>query len=154
MCAASLFRFMLAALSARSTPTRFCFTRTQKAGFHVVAVAGASQDVPRKYGANEGRGGRYTYVLDLKTEDLAFLPASIHAERTLCATAYGEDADFSEKYFDLMGEWLDKGEFRAQKVTVIPGGLSGVKEGLWRLQDGEVRGEKLVYHISETPGLA
>ncbi|GAA6057442.1 hypothetical protein JCM3770_002466, partial [Rhodotorula araucariae] len=174
----------------------------KKAGFHVVAVAGASQDVPKEYGADEvidyrnktsdelieaivssnggkgvtyiydavtekgsteaslgalvkqGRGGRYTYVLDLKTEDLAFLPASIHTERTLCATAYGEDADFSEKYFDLVGEWLEKGEFRPQKVTVIPGGLTGVKEGLRRLQEGEVRGEKLVYRIAETPGLA
>ncbi|BGP47302.1 hypothetical protein JCM10450v2_003154 [Rhodotorula kratochvilovae] len=174
----------------------------KKAGFHLVATAGASQDVPKKYGADEvidyrnkssdelidaiassnggkgvtyiydavtengsteaslgalvkqGRGGRYTYVLDLKLEDTAFLPATIHTERTLCATAYGEDADFSEKWFDWVGEALEKGDFRPQKVTVIPGGLAGVKEGLRRLQEGEVRGEKLVYRIAETPGLA
>ncbi|BGP39198.1 hypothetical protein JCM10449v2_003136 [Rhodotorula kratochvilovae] len=102
----------------------------------------------------QGRGGRYTYVLDLKLEDTAFPPATIHTERTLCATAHGEDADFSEKWFDWVGEALEKGEFRPQKVTVIPGGLAGVKEGLRRLEQGEVRGEKLVYRISETPGLS
>lgn len=39
-------------------------------------------------------------------------------------------------------------------MTVVPGGLEGVEEGLRRLQQGEVRGEKLVYRIKETPGLA
>jgi len=52
------------------------------------------------------------------------------------------------------GEWHESGELKVQKVTVLPGGLSGVAEGLQRLQDGKVSGEKLVYRISETPELA
>lgn len=173
---------------------------SQKAGLHVVAIAGASHSVPLSYGADEvidyrskshaelvdaiassaggrlkyaydavseggtieaiaeafdrlGGGGRVTYVLTYSDEQLAKLPKSVEYVRTLCATAYGEDSDFSEKWFDRVGEWLEKGEFRPQKVTVVPGGLEGVKEGLRRLQEGEVRGEKLVYRIAETPGL-
>ena len=175
---------------------------SQKAGYHVVAVAGASQDVATSYGADEvidyrnksedeligaiaashggrgvshvydavsehgsteaslgalvksGRGGRYTYVLPVELESFGFLPATIKHERTLCATAHEDEGEFAQRYFDLVGEWMDRGEFRAQKVTVIPGGLEGVKEGLRRLQAGEVHGEKLVYRIAETPGLA
>ncbi|GAA5843998.1 hypothetical protein JCM9279_003697 [Rhodotorula babjevae] len=174
----------------------------KKAGYHVVAVAGASCAVATAYGADEvidyrhksedelvsaiaasnggrgveyvydavseggsteaslgalvksGRGGRYTYVLPIDDTQLAFLPSTIKHERTLCATAHEHEGEFAQKYFDLVGSWMDKGEFRAQKVTVVPGGLEGVKEGLRRLQAGEVHGEKLVYRIAETPGLA
>ncbi|GAA5947211.1 hypothetical protein JCM3775_007596 [Rhodotorula graminis] len=172
------------------------------AGYHVVAVAGASQAVATSYGADEvidyrhksndelvdaiaashggkgvthvydavsehgstqaslgaliksGRGGRYTYVLPIDDAELAFLPATIKHERTLCATAHEDEGEFAQRWFDWVGDKMDKGEFRAQKVTVVPGGLEGVKEGLRRLQEGEVHGEKLVYRINETPGLA
>lgn len=33
----------------------------------------------------------------------------------------------------------------------MPGGLAAVDEGLRMLQDGEVRGFKLVYRIADTP---
>ncbi|BGO98646.1 zinc-binding oxidoreductase [Rhodotorula toruloides] len=172
----------------------------KKAGYHVVAIAGSSQDVPKSYGADEvldyrnkstsslafeirqsygGKGvkyiydavsegtlevvaealkdvegAKYTYVLTYTEEQLKTLPSNVHPERTLCATAYGEDSDFAEKWFDWVGKAIEAGGFRAQKVTVVPGGLEGVKEGLRRLQQGEVRGEKLVYRIKETPRLA
>ncbi|GAA5894420.1 hypothetical protein JCM8208_006230 [Rhodotorula glutinis] len=181
----------------------YCIQLLKMAGYHVVAVAGASQAVATSYGADEvidyrhksedelasaiaashggqgvshvydavsehgsteaslgalvksGRGGRYTYVLPVdELEAFAFLPSTIKHERTLCATAHDDEGDFAQKYFDLLGEWMDRGEFRAQKVTVVPGGLDGVKEGLRRLKEGEVHGEKLVYRIAETPGLA
>ncbi|BGP15126.1 hypothetical protein JCM10213_006541 [Rhodosporidiobolus nylandii] len=99
-------------------------------------------------------GGKTTYVLTYSDEQLSKLPKSVEAVRCLCATAYGEDSDFAEHWFDRVGEWLEKGEFWPQKVTVVPGGLEGVAEGLRRLEKGEVRGEKLVYRIAETPGLA
>ncbi|GAA5860524.1 hypothetical protein JCM8547_000330 [Rhodosporidiobolus lusitaniae] len=99
-------------------------------------------------------GGKATFVLPYTEEQLEKLPKSVEATRTLCATAYGEESDFAEVWFDRVGEWLEKGEFRPQKVTVVFGGLEGVKEGLRRLQQGEVKGEKLVYRIAETPGLA
>ncbi|TNY21205.1 chaperonin 10-like protein [Rhodotorula diobovata] len=173
----------------------------KKAGFHVVAVAGASQDVAKAYGADEvidyrgkseddlasaiaashggkgvthvfdavtehgstqaclgalvksGHGGRYTYVLPVELEEFGFLPANIKHERTLCGTAHEDEGNFAQKWFDWVGDAIEKGEFRAQKVAVLPGGLEGVKEGLRRLQAGEVHGEKLVYRIKETPGL-
>ncbi|GAA5841465.1 hypothetical protein JCM11251_007147 [Rhodosporidiobolus azoricus] len=99
-------------------------------------------------------GGKYTYVLTYTDEQLSTIPKSVDAVRTLCATAYQGEEDFAEHWFDRVGEWLEKGDFRAQKVTVVPGGLAGVEEGLRRLKEGEVKGEKLVYRIKETPGLA
>ncbi|GAA6014869.1 hypothetical protein JCM10207_002207 [Rhodosporidiobolus poonsookiae] len=99
-------------------------------------------------------GGKYTYVLTYSDAQLASIPKTVEPVRTLVATAYGEDSAFAETWYDRAGQWLEKGEFRPQKVTVVPGGLAGVEEGLRRLQQGEVRGEKLVYCIAETPGLA
>lgn len=86
-------------------------------------------------------------------EEFGFLPANIKHERTLCGTAHEDEGNFAQKWFDWVGDAIEKGEFRAQKVAVLPGGLEGVKEGLRRLQAGEVHGEKLVYRIKETPGL-
>lgn len=174
----------------------------QLSGLHVVAIAGSSQDVPKKYGADEvidyrgkskdelisaitsshggkgvthiydavseggsaeaslgalikqGRGGRYTYVLFVGKELLESLPASIQAAQTVCWTAWGDDAAFAEHWFDWLGEKIETGEFKPQKVTVVPGGLGGVKEALRRLKNGEVRGEKLVLRVAETAGLA
>ena len=40
------------------------------------------------------------------------------------------------------------------KITVVPGGLAGVKEGFRRMREKEVSGEKLVFRVSETPGLS
>ncbi|GAA6042015.1 hypothetical protein JCM8097_009146 [Rhodosporidiobolus ruineniae] len=98
---------------------------------------------------------KVSYVLTAsKEQEQLYAAKQVGFERCLCATAYGEDSDFAEHWFDRLGEWVEEGSFRSQKVTVIPGGLEGVKEGLRRLQQGEVRGEKLVYRIAETPGLA
>ncbi|GAA5914764.1 hypothetical protein JCM6882_002736 [Rhodosporidiobolus microsporus] len=109
------------------------------------AIAGA---------VDKNGGGKATFVLTYSEEQLAALPKSVEYVRTLCATAYQGEDDFAEKWFDQVGEWIERGDFRAQKVTVVPGGLAGVEEGLRRLKEGEVRGEKLVYRIAETPGLA
>ena len=53
----------------------------------------------------------------------------------------------------LVGGWLESGELKPQKVTVVPGGLAGVSEGLKKYEEGRVSGEKLVYRIKETPDL-
>lgn len=178
-----------------------CFSVAQLAGYRVVAVSGASQDVAAKYGADEtldyrnkadealaeeirksngGKGVKYVYdavsengtvnvaalalkdvegaayghVLPLNEEELKVMPSNVHVERILCGTSHDNvDADFAEKWFDWLGPALEKGEIRPQKVTIVPGGLEGVKEGLRRLAKHEVKGEKLVYRIKETPGL-
>lgn len=93
------------------------------------------------------------YVLTYDDKTLSKLPKGVKAVRTLVATAHGEDSDFAKKYFRLVGQWIDKGEFKAQRTTLIPEGLVGVAEGLRRLQEGETRGEKFVYRIEDTPRL-
>ncbi|GAA6010111.1 hypothetical protein JCM11491_005872 [Sporobolomyces phaffii] len=101
-------------------------------------------------------GGKYTHVLPISDEQVKSLPKGVTTHHELCNVAYGgtdEEKRHCEKYFDLLGEWLAKGEFKSQRVEVLPGGLAGVKEGLRRLKQGEVKGQKLVYRIAETPGL-
>ncbi|GAA6059781.1 hypothetical protein JCM10212_003676 [Sporobolomyces blumeae] len=98
-------------------------------------------------------GGKYTHVLPLSDEVRNDLPSGVTLHHTVCDTAYGKDQAHCEKYFDLLGEWLDQGKFRSQRVEVVPGGLEGVKDGLRMLQDGKVNGKKLVYRVAETPAL-
>jgi NADPH:quinone reductase-like Zn-dependent oxidoreductase len=64
-----------------------------------------------------------------------------------------EDKAFAAKFFERLEEWLREGRIIPNKITVVPGGLEGVKEGFRRMRDKEVSGEKLVFRISETPGL-
>lgn len=101
-------------------------------------------------------GGRYTHVLPISDEQAKSLPEGVTAHAEMCNVAYQgpeEEQKHCEKYFDLLGEWLAKGEFRTQRLEIVPGGLGGVEEGLRRLQQNEVKGQKLVYRIAETPGL-
>ena len=98
-------------------------------------------------------GGKATYVLLYSDDFLSKLPASLEHSRTMVAEAYGADAEFATKWFAKLGEWMEEGTFKAQKVTIIEGGLNGVAEGLRRLKDGEVKSEKFVYRIKETQGL-
>lgn len=102
-------------------------------------------------------GGKYTHVLPLSEEQTRSLPETVTTHHELCAVAYSgsdEERAHCEKFFDALGEWLKNGEFRSQRVEVVPGGLEGVKEGLRRLEQNEVKGQKLVYRVAETPGLA
>ncbi|GAA5892344.1 zinc-binding alcohol dehydrogenase family protein [Sporobolomyces salmoneus] len=101
-------------------------------------------------------GGRYTHVLPISEEQAKSLPEGVTAHLEMCDAAYKgpkEEQELCEKYFDLLGQWLEKGEFRPQRLEILPGGLEGVKEGLRRLKEGEVRGQKLVLRIADTPGL-
>ncbi|GAA5927258.1 zinc-binding alcohol dehydrogenase family protein [Sporobolomyces koalae] len=101
-------------------------------------------------------GGKYTHVLPLSEEQTKSLPKGVTTHHEMCDVAYNgtdEEKQHCEKYFDLLGKWLEQREFRSQRLEVIPGGLAGVKEGLRRLQQNEVKGQKLVYRIAETPGL-
>jgi NADPH2:quinone reductase len=61
--------------------------------------------------------------------------------------------DFASAYFRLFTRWAEQGRFDPHPHEVIPGGLSGVEEGLRRLQQGKVNAKKLVFRIEETPGI-
>lgn len=93
------------------------------------------------------------YTLTYDDALLSSLPSNITTTRTLVATAYGDDTEFAAKYYRLAGDWLEKGELKGMKVTVVDRGLEGVDEGLKRLQEGKISGEKLVYRIEDTPAL-
>lgn len=58
-----------------------------------------------------------------------------------------KDQALAQHYFTELGKWFAAGEFRGQKVTVLPGGLSAVQEGFKRLESGKISGEKLVYNL-------
>ncbi|GAA5886594.1 hypothetical protein JCM5296_005341 [Sporobolomyces johnsonii] len=107
-----------------------------------------------KTGGAGAAGGKFTHVLPYSEEQIAALPEGVTAHHTTCNTAYEGDSEFAEHWFGRVGEWIERGEFKSQRVTVVPGGLAGVEEGLRRLQQHEVKGEKLVYRIAETPGLS
>ena len=64
-----------------------------------------------------------------------------------------EDKAFAEKFFPWLEERLKEGKIKPNRITVVPGGLEGVKEGFRRMREKEVSGEKLVFRIAETPGL-
>jgi NADPH:quinone reductase len=71
--------------------------------------------------------------------------------RTLPASP--EDKAFTGRFFPKLEQWLKEGKITPNKITVVPGGLAGVSEGFRRMRDKEVSGEKLVFRVSDTPGL-
>jgi len=64
-----------------------------------------------------------------------------------------EDKAFAIQFFERLEEWLREGKIRPNKVTIVPGGLTGIPDGFRRMKERKISGEKLVYCIAETPGL-
>jgi NADPH:quinone reductase-like Zn-dependent oxidoreductase len=124
--------------------------------FDTVSEKGTYQLAAKALDANECQGGLIATVLP--AQDADSLPKSVTVTLTTSPSVHKPDSPQVEALVDTMvkkaGEWLESGELKVQKVVVIPGGLSGVAEGLQRLQDGKVSGQKLVYRIRETPELA
>lgn len=100
-------------------------------------------------------GGKVANVLPYpKKQVAAIVPANVSTAWTSVGDAHsGKIDDFTKKLFKAAADWMEEGEFKAQTVVVVPGGLKGVEEGLRRLAAG-VSAVKLVYRIDETPGLA
>lgn len=115
--------------------------------------------------APDVKGARMVLVLYPSEE----LPSHIQYLQTSVFSCYGEeqkfgtrilpavpeDMAFAERFFPKLEEWLEEGnKIMPNKITVVPGGLEGVKEGFRRMRDKEVSGEKLVFRIADTPGLS
>ncbi|KAL5498916.1 hypothetical protein ACEPAH_1434 [Sanghuangporus vaninii] len=97
--------------------------------------------------------GKITFLLPVG-DDLKQVPEGIEYERTLVGAAYGEDKDFSARFYRQIGQWLAASPpFQPNRVKVLPDGLASVPKGLELLKTGKVHGEKLVYRIADTPGL-
>jgi len=88
----------------------------------------------------------------------ASLPGSFNFSQTSVSDLHNPGKagaqEFGARLAKLAGEWLESGELKPPKVTVIPGGLGSVGEAIARLQDGKVSAGKLVYRIGEIPDLA
>jgi len=124
--------------------------------YDAVAEHGSFEASTIALSKSKNGGGRYTHVLPISDSQKESLPKGVTNHPEMCNVAYGDDkseTEHCEKYFDLLGEWIEKGEFKSQRVELIPNGLEGVKEGLRMLKEGEVKGQKLVYKIADTPGL-
>ncbi|KAI9030614.1 hypothetical protein DFJ74DRAFT_475781 [Hyaloraphidium curvatum] len=95
-------------------------------------------------------------TIPIPAADLARVPRNVELVPSLVGAAHdlARDGPFAARWFARVGRWLGEGTFHANRVRVLPGGLAGVPEGLRMLERGEVSGEKLVYRIADTPGLA
>lgn len=68
--------------------------------------------------------------------------------------AMPEDTEFAKRFFPALEGWLrEGGKIIPNKITIVEGGLEGVREGFRRMREKEVSGEKLVFRIAETPGV-
>ncbi|KAH9921196.1 GroES-like protein [Epithele typhae] len=72
------------------------------------------------------------------------------------AASYGspylaEHRAFGEEVYAWLGEWLETGVIKPNKVEVLAGGLAGVAVGLARMRENKVSAVKLVVHPQETP---
>ena len=59
--------------------------------------------------------------------------------------------DFGYLYSRLFGQGLKDGWFQPHPVKVVPGGLSGVADGLNNLREGKASAVKYVFKVEDTP---
>jgi len=89
----------------------------------------------------------------------------VENKRTMAYTAIGElfkfgdteypgneeDFKFAKMFWSLSEKLLGEGKFKVHPPSVGKGGLKGVLEGLQKMREEKVSGQKLVYKVSETP---
>lgn len=109
-------------------------------------------------------GGKVSVFSGANKYDEDAIPASVEIIYTFVGTAHEgaykpgmpkqpsseaacEDVEFSGQLFRWLEEIIAQGKFEGHPFEVIPGGLSGVEEGLNRLRDGKAAGKKLVYQV-------
>lgn len=118
--------------------------------------------------------GKITVVLPINEEEIKRAPEGISISRTWVRTAQQENeaCEYFElkaeslinffallvasRYYARASEWLQPhagSPLRPNRVKLLPGGLESIRSGLELLQNGKVHAEKLVYRISETPGI-
>ncbi|KAF5342139.1 hypothetical protein D9611_002033 [Ephemerocybe angulata] len=107
---------------------------TQKVGFELLASGGGIATVQQPQPDLEERASnenkKFAWVIGAKT-----LPHNVQLLRDV---------------YSQFTELLVKGDIKPNRVEVIAGGLNGVGEGLTRLQENKVSGEKLVVRPQET----
>jgi NADPH:quinone reductase len=64
-----------------------------------------------------------------------------------------EDVDFAYSLFKLAGRWLSQGKMSGHPYEILPHGLDSIEDGLRQLKEGNISAKKLIYRISDTPGI-
>lgn len=104
-------------------------------------------------------GGDYCSLLPVKVPR-----KNVNSHQTMAYTVFGEPFDFgdstipevpedkafAEEFFPVAERLLADGKIRPHPQTVGAGGLRGVLDGMQRMREGKVSGEKLVYRVAET----
>lgn len=62
-----------------------------------------------------------------------------------------EDFEFARSFMGMTETLLGDGRLTNHREKIGENGLLGVVDGLNRMQEGKVRGEKLVYRVADTP---
>ena len=111
--------------------------------------------------SSEDEGCRYSTIL-LVDED--FPRKGVEASQTLMYTMFGEyfdkydlewpasqaDWEFAKMWMGLTEKLVAEGKLKAHPKRIESSGLEGIVRGIEELRQEKVRGEKLVYRISDT----
>lgn len=89
---------------------------------------------------------KYTYVGVVHSG--AYLPSM--PKQPLNKDSVKSAPEFAYVLFRYLSRMLAQGKFEGHPFKVIPGGLGGVEAGLQLLKDGQSKGFKFVYRITDT----
>ncbi|KAL0953200.1 hypothetical protein HGRIS_004455 [Hohenbuehelia grisea] len=101
-----------------------------------------------------GSGLKYVYDAvhsPITQAEVDFLAPGKEATAVFAATHVFKDA--GRELFAKLPEFLEKGIIKPNRIEKLPGGLSGIVEGLARLETGQISGKKLIVVPSETPNV-
>jgi aspyridone synthetase trans-acting enoyl reductase len=105
-------------------------------------------------------GGRYAVLLPISDVER---PGVIGPTFKLCYTAFGkdtighkagkDDADVARRVFEVAEKLVAEGELKPLRIRVLEGGLAAVEDAVVKVKNGQVRGEKWIVRIADTPGI-
>ncbi|KAJ6629375.1 dehydrogenase [Mycena sp. CBHHK59/15] len=105
-------------------------------------------------------GGKIACILSYKDEDKAVLPANVEPIFSLAYDLISDRPNAPSRlalapvYAKLVTELLGAGKLVPTPIMVMPNGLASVNDGFAYMMEGKVSGQKIIYRIADTPGLA
>lgn len=125
-------KFMYDAICAEASQTT-CWSILAPGGKLIVAHPNASKDIGQP-GVEDKDGRRVNTVY-----------GALHSDEL------GGDVKLGKSLFAALETMLRDGDIKPSKVEVLPGGLSGIPEGLERLAAKKISGAKMVVRLADTP---